>query len=370
MRARQTQIKKKNMQKPKKDYSYVSEMALENIEMIFDNLDIECENRYTYLTGACPIHGGENKTGFSFSLDRKTWKCWSTGNSCNEEYFNDIFGLIMGVKKITFMESIYFVCQLLNIDNQSIPKIDQEKLDNKKFCKKKDVAPTTKTVFGKECLSRLKHCDYFVSRGFKKDTLDRFQCGIAHTGKMTKRIVFPIVDMHDDIVAFSGRIIYDKCEKCGKYHEGNICGQGFSTDSKWKHSASLSKATVIYNLNVAYDEIAKKKELIVVEGIPDVMKLYQIGVKNVVCMLGTSISLMQIRLLLSIGYIISKVFLFGDNDAAGKNFQNKHTSYDEEDTGSLSRYFNVEKVVLDGYKDIGDMSDVEAIEFCERKGWL
>ena len=371
-RDRQTTQKTRGKTAKKKDYTHIETIAVENIEAILEYLGIEYENRYSYFTFPCPIHDGENNTGCSFSLDRKMWKCWSTDNDCNEDYPNNIFGLVMGACKVGFYEAVSIICGVLKISDSDIPEIDVEKLETEKFCKVKKSKNTNnkKTVYDKSCLSKLSSDVYFTKRGFTKKTLDHFQCGFAHKGKMARRIVFPIVDMNDDIVAFSGRIIYECCPKCKKYHEHEDCeNTGFSTDSKWKHSHSLSKAVVIYNLNRAYDEIMRRKELIIVEGIPDVMKLYQVGVKNVVCVLGASISQNQLKLLLSIGYI-AKVFLFTDSDAAGSNFKNKHSSYDEEDFSSLSTFFYVEKVSLDGYKDIGDMDDTKATEFCERMGWL
>jgi len=355
-------------QKTKRDWSVVEQIAVENIEHVFEQLDIDYENMYTYLTCACPIHGGENKTGFSFSLELRTWKCWSTGNECGDKYPSNIIGLVMGTRNVRFPAAIAWLCEILSIDENNIPTFDKEEVDQKKFTKKaakKKVVP--KRTYDKDCLKRLVAHDYFVDRGYKEKTLEQFQCGFAVKGSMAKRIVFPIIDLNDDIVGFAGRIVYDYCKACGEYHEGK-CGENFSTRRKWKNSRFLPASEIIYNLNRAKHHLTtSNQEIVLVEGIPDIMRLYQIGVKNAICLLGASISQTQIRKLLSIGYV-SKIHVLTDSDVAGMNFKNKHSKYDDEDFESLSRYFNVGKLSVEGAKDIGDLSDQEALAFCKDSG--
>ena len=66
----------------------------------------------------------------------------------------------------------------------------------------------------------------------------------------------------------------------------------------------------MYNLNNCLDE----SKVYLVEGAFDVWNLYQIGVKNVVAVMGSSISTNQEKLLLK--YFIDVCLLF-DNDKAG-----------------------------------------------------
>jgi len=355
--------------KNKKDYSHVEDVAGENIEYVFSQLGIEYENKYRYLTCACPIHGGDNKTGFSFSLEHRTWKCWSTGNACGQEYPSNVFGLVMGVRDVRYPEAVRWLCEILDIDQKDAKNIDREKIDQAKFAKKINKKTLQKKKYEPNCLEKLVDHEYFIKRGYKKETLNDFQCGFAQRGAMYNRIVFPVVDLNEDIVGFSGRIIFDKCEKCAEYHEEGVCGKTFSTRSKWKNSRFLPADEIIYNLYRSKDEILKKQEIIIVEGIPDVMRLHQIGVKNSICLLRASISKFQIRILLSIGYI-KTVYLLTDNDVAGKNFKNMHSSYKDEDFDSLSRYFYTKTLSVPGKKDIGELDDEEAIGFCTENGLL
>ena len=152
------------------------------------------------------------------------------------------------------------------------------------------------------------------------------------------------------------------------YHKEGAEFCRYGTKTKWLNSKGTPKGTVIFNLNRAMKHIKRTKKLIIVEGIPDVMRLWQNGIKNVVCILGVGLNKTQLTTLVSIG-IISEVFLCTDQDKAGKNFKNTHSSYIEEEVEQLSRYFNVRNVNLHK-KDFGDMTDLEVIEFAIKYEWI
>lgn len=354
---------------------FLEEICFDNIEYLLDKLDIaNYDNKYTYYTMPCPIHAGGNTTGFSISLNRRVWKCWSSHEECSEQHSKDIFGLIMAVKKLNFAKSIQWVCEIFNIDGNEVPTIDSDEYHVRKLCKKaKKKSGSNKKTYPKDCLDRLKDHEYFLNRNYTKETLDDFQCGFVESGGyMANRIVFPVLDLSENIVGFTGRTIYDECDKCGKFHmKEDSCDTRRKTESKWIKSKKFPTDSVIYNLYRARFPALEKSELIIVEGIPDVMRLYQIGVHNVVCLLHASISQRNISQLVSIGYI-RKLWLFGDSDHAGKNFKNRHSrgynDDNEEDFGSLARYFSVERVDIPNHKDIGDATDDFAIEFCKNIG--
>jgi len=342
----------------------IKKMAIENPTAIFEKLElhdlIDCES---YLQSTCPIHCGDNSTAFTYFKQSGTWVCWT--KHCHNENGSDILGLVMSLKEVSLPFAIKFVADALDINDEDLKKIAEKvsisSISNSRSKKKE------KSRYDISCLSRLEDHNYLISRGFSKGIISAFMSGFARKGLMANRIVFPIFDEIGDLVGFSGRIVFEKCVKCERYHNGVKCFSK-ATRAKWKHSKGLQKASILYNLNNAKDSILKKKKVIICEGIFDCMKLYQVGVENVVAILGSKITSQQIRLLLSLGHI-DTVYLIGDNDAAGKALMDDHVKK-KDDFSLLSRYFHVETVEIKGLNDVAEMDDDEAIELCKRANLL
>ena len=111
---------------------------------------------------------------------------------------------------------------------------------------------------------------YFVEKNQK--FIDRFK----------NRIIFPILNLSGDTIAFGGRIIGDV--KLAKYIN--------SPETEF-----FKKGRQLFNLNFAKDERSNSKEVIIVEGYMDVISLYSRGIKNVISNCGTAITESQINLI-------------------------------------------------------------------------
>ena len=118
------------------------------------------------------------------------------------------------------------------------------------------------------------------------------------------RVMFPIKNNQNQVVAFSGRTMsMDK--SVAKYyntHETKI----------------FEKRTVLYNFSDARSFIAKENEVILCEGYMDVVKAHQNGIKNAVALMGTNIDNNKLKEILS---LVKKVTLSLDNDEAGSKAQ-------------------------------------------------
>ncbi len=112
------------------------------------------------------------------------------------------------------------------------------------------------------------------------------------------RIIFPIINEDNKIVAFGGRVIDDKFKP--KY----LNSPETKIFSKGKNLYGIHRAK-----NYAEDGI------ILVEGYIDVITLNKAGIKNVVASLGTAISSSQIEL---IKKYTNKIYIAFDSDKAGK----------------------------------------------------
>ena len=71
---------------------------------------------------------------------------------------------------------------------------------------------------------------------------------------------------------------------------------------------------MLYGLHQAYEGIVKFGYIIITEGYFDVISLYQSGLTNTVCTMGTSLSESQIN---TISKLTNNVLLMYDSDSAG-----------------------------------------------------
>lgn len=111
------------------------------------------------------------------------------------------------------------------------------------------------------------------------------------------RIIFPIFDEENNIVAFSGRLISNSLDNKTKYLNS-------------KESLIFKKSNIIYN----YNNAKTHESIIIVEGFMDVISMAKIGFINCVALMGLNLS----------EHIINKfkkhkeILIFLDNDEAGQ----------------------------------------------------
>ncbi len=97
--------------------------------------------------------------------------------------------------------------------------------------------------------------------------------------KFRNRLMFPVIDVRGDVVAFGGRVL-DKSEP--KYMNS-------------QETPVYSKRRVLYGLNLA--KKSKRPNIILCEGNIDVVTLHQAGFDNAVASMGTALTVEQTRLL-------------------------------------------------------------------------
>ena len=178
--------------------------------------------------------------------------------------------------------------------------------------------------------------DYWLNRSVHQETISQFKGGVAHAGKMKNRYVFPIFNLKNSIIGFSGRDIT------------NI------SKIKWKHLGEKSDFLYPLFLNDMY--IKTKKEIILVESIGDMLNLWQNGVKNVLVTFGTSLSLSILNYCLQID--VQKIYISLNDDSknniAGNIGANKAKA-------RLKRYFDEKQLIIKFpfKKDFGEMTPEE-----------
>jgi DNA primase len=159
------------------------------------------------------------------------------------------------------------------------------------------VNPPLKFVF--------KHIDtrhpYLKDRGLTEATIDVFGLGY-HAGKgiMQGRVLIPIHNEAGELVAYAGRTPGDPPEGEGKY----------------RFPPNFHKSLVLFNLHRAREHA--QEGLIVVEGFFTVFEFFQRGRRNVVALMGSSMSAEQERLIVETVGPKGRVLLALDNDEAGR----------------------------------------------------
>ena len=128
--------------------------------------------------------------------------------------------------------------------------------------------------------------------------INRHDANITDT--FLNRIIFPIYDLEGNPVGFTGRIYTDSNQ--ARYINS-------------KESNIFKKGQILFNYHRAQSEIKKQKEVIIVEGNMDAIRLYSKGIKNVVALMGTSLTKDQVNILKKLR---AKIILMLDNDEAGE----------------------------------------------------
>jgi hypothetical protein len=231
----------------------------------------------------------------------------------------------------------------LKLDN---PEKAKEWLKNKNFVihKSSDIEkPLLKATkkFDIEILSKLENNqNYWLNRGVSQNILEEFKGGLAKTGKMKNRYVFPIFNYKKDLVGFSGRDVTNLSK------------------IKWKHLGE--KNDFVYPLFLNGEAIETQREVILVESIGDMLSLYQSGVKNILVTFGVNLSLGILNYLLKID--VKMIYISLNNDSNKNNAGNIGA---EKIYSKLTRYFDKKQlqIALPTKKDFGEMNKEEILQW-------
>lgn len=227
--------------------------------------------------------------------------------------------------------------------------IEDSKIDS--FLKTKNITinnivqkPKIKTqkVFSEDCLHNLLPIyDYFKGRGFDANIIKKFEGGLClKEGKLKNRYVFIIRNSENNIVGFSARDITNKSE------------------NKYKILGDRSK--FVYNPKLSLSSIKQNKQVILVEGIPDLMKLSACGIDNALCIFGTDINFATINFLLKLN--LERIIIATNNEPDNKNIGNNAA---EKIQKKLRKYwdFRVPEICLPFSKDFGEMDSNSILEY-------
>jgi hypothetical protein len=264
------------------------------------------------LVGGCPVHGGDNRTGFR-CFPTGQWRCWT--HQCHETFGGDPMGLVWGLLVARdgvdpgFPGAIAFCRRLLG----GLPTAESGAIEEVRFAgqiNRLAMRPRTQpaTYSVAEVTGRLRvPSEYFVGRGYPADILSAFHVGDPledKPGPLRGRAIVPLLDPAGErVVGFSGRLRLPSVEK--------------SPLPKWLHQPDgLLRGDLLYGWHLAADEIQKTGTVFLVEGCPDVWAWHAQGIRNAVGLFGTTVTDFQQVLLERSGAL--EVVLGQDNDEAGE----------------------------------------------------
>ncbi|MBO7645379.1 MAG: DNA primase, partial [Alphaproteobacteria bacterium] len=272
--------------------------------------------------GCCPFHN-EKTPSFSVNEDKGFYHCFGCGEH------GDIISFVMKSENIDFKEAIK---ELADMAGLKIP-VYQQKTQQQIESEENYVKITTESA---KIYQNLLYSDsgktaleYIKKRGFSDDMIKKYCIGYAPKGNIISshfsninidklvttglvrvgdygpydffrdKLMFPIFNAHNQIVAFSGRSL-DGSEP--KYIN--------TTDTELFH-----KRQTIFGFNFARDAIHRNNRSIIVEGQIDAIQMQNHGFPETVAPLGTALTEDHIAILCKSNRNI--VFCF-DGDTAGQ----------------------------------------------------
>ncbi len=308
------------------------------VEQILDAAHIEdvvqefvsLKKRGVNYIGLCPFHN-EKTPSFTVSPTKGIFKCFGCGKGGNAVNF------IMEHETLSYPESLRYLAKKYNIEIEE-KELTAEDIEKKNERESMLVLTSYAARVFEENLFNTEDgktigLSYFRERGFKQDTLRKFNVGysldswegftkkalaegykqdyLVKTGltiqkddrtfdRFNGRVMFPIHSLSGQVLGFGGRTL-KKDDKTAKYLN--------SPESEIYH-----KSRILYGIYHARKAIMQEGNCFIVEGYTDVLSLHEAGIENVVASSGTALTREQIRL---IKRFTTNVSVLYDGDEAG-----------------------------------------------------
>jgi DNA primase len=152
--------------------------------------------------------------------------------------------------------------------------------------------------------------DYLNKRGFTKDTIACFGLGYCSKGLLSGRIAIPVHERDGNLVGYCGRLVDDK-----KIDDDNPRYKFPPPREKEGKMYEFHKLKLVYN---AHRQQGASNDLVVVEGFPSVWWAHQMGIRNVVALMGWVMSDEQAKIITELVVPKGTIWLMPDGDEAGR----------------------------------------------------
>lgn len=297
-------------------------------KQVLEDLGYRLKDHGSYWRTSAIYRSGDNSTALQIYKDTGVWK----------DYVEDSM----------FLPFEALLRKTLNTNDKSILSsyLKDISVNIQHRTAKKNLLSEEKT-YPKSCLSRLlPHYDFYLERGISEDTMKQFQCGLAMSGKLYQRVIFPVFRADGLIHGFSGRKVTE------------------DPRPKWLHNGRCSDWFYpYYSIDQVAACIKKERSVYIVESIGDCVSLFDSGIKNVLVSFGLNISPKFIARLN--GLPLDKVFISFNNDfnsEFNRGFEGAIKSIFK-----LSDQMDFEKIFFapPSENDFGDMDKEQLHKFVE-----
>lgn len=287
---------------------------------------ITLRRRGKTLVGLCPFHN-EKTPSFTVYPNTHSFYCFGCGAG------GDVISFVRRIDNLDYVEAVKAVAQMAGM---SMPEDGYDDTLAKRRMRLL-AANREAARFFNSCLTDEKNrpaLDYFLRRGLTRSTITHFGLGYApdswhaltehlrskgftyeemvlanlvrrsdKNGKANyydnfrNRVMFPIIDLRGNVIAFGGRVMDDSKPKYINTSDTPV----------------YKKSNGVFALNFAKNDNGNK--LLLVEGYMDVIALHQAGFTNAIACLGTAFTSEQANLL---SRYADEIIICYDNDGAGR----------------------------------------------------
>jgi len=268
--------------------------------------------------GVCPFHD-DHSPSMSVSPEKQIYTCFSCGATGN------VFTFVSEYEHINFYDAVKLLGNKLgyNIGADTHTKNKEDKALEIYDLACKFYQNNLNTTMGTNAY------EYLEQRQIDKETIKKFKIGLSvsktsltdyllskkielkdlvslgisndnGTDLFINRIMFPLYDLHGNVVAFSGRIYNTK--DSSKY-------------INTKETRIFKKGNLLYNYHQAKEILKKSEKIIVMEGFMDVIRASTVGINNCVATMGTAFTKQHANLLRK---MTDNIILCFDGDSAGE----------------------------------------------------
>ncbi|WP_316607563.1 DNA primase [uncultured Ruminococcus sp.] len=303
---------------------FISEIKYRNDLGELASSYMQLKRRGRNLVGLCPFHG-EKTPSFNIYTETGSFYCFGCGKG------GDIITFVMNIENLDYMEAVKFLAERAGMSlpeddyddsmsrmrtriyeaNREAARFFYSKLISKEgaeglaYLRGRGLADSTIRHFGLGFApdERFALGDHLRGRGFSEaemiaaNLVFKTKSGKGVVDRFYNRVMFPIIDVRGNVIAFGGRIMSD-----GKPKYLNT-----------SDTLVFNKSLNLFSLNNAKN--SKSDELILCEGYMDVIALNQAGFTNAVATLGTALTPDQASLMKR---YCKEVVICYDADEAGQ----------------------------------------------------
>jgi len=289
------------------------------------------------LKGLCPFHD-EKTPSFNVRVSHGTFHCFGCGVG------GDVIAFLRQIDHLSFVEAVERLADRCGVSLVYEGGRPGARNDRGARARLVDAHRAAAEFYAERLRTpeAAKAREFLEARGFDEAVWTRFGCGFAPAGwdrltqhlisrgfqvgdlytaqlskegrqgpidRFHRRLLWPIRDLSGDVVGFGARRIFDDDPIQAKYLNTS-------------ESPIYKKSQVLFGLDMAKREIAKRHQVVVVEGYTDVMAMHVAGVVTAVASCGTAFGAEHItvlrRLLMDDDAFRGEVIFTFDGDAAGQ----------------------------------------------------